>query len=75
MLPILTDVAELKCDHFYGRLPKWLKAMVAYLKASPQEKTYSDFLQAQHGKQRRKNPWNYPIAPKAKQVITPPNPR
>ena len=39
-------VAELKCDHFYGRLPKWLKDMVAYLKASPQEKTYSDYLQA-----------------------------
>ena len=39
-------VAKLKCDHFYGRLPKWLKAMVAYLKASPQEKTYSDYLQA-----------------------------
>ena len=27
---------ELKCDCFYGRLPKWLKAMVAYLKASLQ---------------------------------------
>ena len=39
-------VAELKHDLFYGRLPKWLKAMVAYLKASPQEKTYSDYLHA-----------------------------
>ena len=39
-------VAELKCDCFYSRLPKWLKAMVAYLKASPQEKTYSNYLQA-----------------------------
>ena len=38
--------AELKCDCFYGGLPKCLKAMVAYLKASPQEKTYSDYLQA-----------------------------
>ena len=28
-------VAELKSDHFYGRLPKRLKAMVAYLKADP----------------------------------------
>ena len=37
-------VAELKYDHFYGGLPKCLKAMVAYLKASPQEKTYSDYL-------------------------------
>ena len=38
-------VPELKCDHFCGRLPKWLKAMVAYLKASANEKTYSDYLQ------------------------------
>ena len=37
-------VAELKEDHFYGGLPKRLKAMVAYLKASPHEKTYSDYL-------------------------------
>ena len=39
-------MAELMHDHFYGRLPKQLKAVVAYLKASPQEKTYSDYLQA-----------------------------
>ena len=39
-------VAELKRDCFYGRLPKRLKAMVAYLKASPHEKTYSDCLRA-----------------------------
>ena len=40
-------MAELKCDHFYGGLPKHLKAMVAYLKASLQEKTYSNYLQAE----------------------------
>ena len=28
-------VAELKRDHFYGRLPKQLKAMVAYLRVEP----------------------------------------
>ena len=38
-------MAELKHDHFSDRLPKCLQAMVAYLKASPQEKTYSDYLQ------------------------------
>ena len=38
------QVAELKRDHFYGRLPKHLKAMVAYLKAGPQVRTYSDYL-------------------------------
>ena len=40
------QVAKLKQDQFYGGLPKWLKAMVAYLKATPSEKTYSDYLHA-----------------------------
>ena len=35
-------VAELKGDHFYGRLPKWLKVIVAYLKAEPQVRMYSE---------------------------------
>ena len=39
-------VAELKRDHFYGRLPKQLKVMVAYLKAGLQVRTYSDYLRA-----------------------------
>ena len=40
--PFPTDhVAKLKHDCFYGELPKWLKA-----KASPQEKTYSNYLWA-----------------------------
>ena len=39
-------VAELKMDHFYGRLPKWLKVMVAYLMMGPQVRTYSDYLRA-----------------------------
>ena len=39
-------VGELKMDHFYGRLPMQLKAMVAYLKAGPQVRTYSDYLRA-----------------------------
>ena len=39
-------VAELKQDCFYVRLPKRLKAMVAYLKGSLHEKTYSDYLRA-----------------------------
>ena len=39
-------VAELKRDHFYGGLPKRLKAMVAYLKGGPQVRTYSDYLRA-----------------------------
>ena len=39
-------VLELKRDHFYGGLPKRLKAMVAYLKAGLQVRTYSDYLKA-----------------------------
>ena len=41
-------VAELKRDQFCGRVPKCLKAMVAYLKAGPQYRTYSDYLMAAH---------------------------
>ena len=37
-------MAELKRDHFYSRLPKQLKAMVAYLKVGPQLRMYSDYL-------------------------------
>ena len=39
-------VAKLRCNCFYSGLPKCLKAMVVYLKANPQEKTYSSYLQA-----------------------------
>ena len=39
-------VARLKHDCFYSGLPKCLKAMVAYHKASPQEKMYSDYQKA-----------------------------
>ena len=39
------QVTELKQDHFYGGSPKWLKVMVAYLKATNNEKTYLDYLQ------------------------------
>ena len=37
-------VVELKRDHFYGGLPKHLKAMVAYLKAGLPVRTYSNYL-------------------------------
>ena len=39
-------IDELKKDNFYGRLPKQLKAMVAYLKVGPQVRTYLDYLRA-----------------------------
>ena len=37
---------ELKRDGFYGRLPKQLTVMIAYLKVGPQVRTYSDYLKA-----------------------------
>ena len=40
------QIAELRHDHFYGGLPKWLKAKMAYLKASTNKKMYSNYLQA-----------------------------
>ena len=43
---LLDCVVELKRDCFYGRLPKQLKTMVAYLKAGPLVRTYSDYLRA-----------------------------
>ena len=39
-------VVDLKRDCFYGRLPKQLKVMVAYLKVGPQVRMYSDYLRA-----------------------------
>ena len=39
-------VVELKRDCFYGRLPKWFKAMVAYLKEGPWVRMHSDYLRA-----------------------------
>ena len=39
-------VAEQKRDHFYGGLHKQLKVMVAYLKNTPDERTYSNYLHA-----------------------------
>ena len=47
-------VAELKRDCFYGGLPKWLKVMVAYLKAGPQVKMYSDYLRATREAEERR---------------------
>ena len=60
-------VAELKGDRFYGRLPKRLKAMVAYLKASLQEKTYSDYLwvarevEKEESMELSRNPWSQAV--------------
>ena len=47
-------VAELKRDCFYSGLPKQLKVMVAYFKAGPQVRTYSDYLRAAREAEKRR---------------------
>ena len=60
-------VAKLKQDCFYVGLPKQLKTMVAYLKASPPEKIYSDYLWAAREAEKEdsmeffQSPWNQAI--------------
>ena len=69
-------VAELKQDHFDGRLPKRLKGMVAYLKASQHEKAYSDYLRAvreaekEESMELSQNPWSQVIDNAAKPKTT-----
>ena len=67
-------VAELKRDHFYGRLPKQLKVMVAYLKAGLQVRTYSDYLRAtwEVGKE---DSMELPWGPKTQMTNAPPKPK
>ena len=67
-------VAELKTDHFYGRLPKQLKVMVAYLKAGPQVRTYSDYLRATH-ETEKKDSIELPQGPRGQTTNKPPKPR
>ena len=69
-------VAELKQDCFYGGLPKILKAVVAYLKASLHEKTYSNYLWAAREEEKEEsmelsqNPWSQAIDNTAKPKTT-----
>ena len=68
-------VAELKRDCFYSGLPpRQLKAMVAYLKAGPQVRTYSDYLRAAREAEKddsKKLSWNS----RTQTVDGPPKPR
>ena len=67
-------VAELKRDCFYGRVPKQLKAMVAYLKAGLQVRTYSDYLRATH-EAEKEDSIELPQVPRAQTTNNPPKPR
>ena len=67
-------VAELKRDHFYGRLPKQLKAMVAYLKVDLQVRTYSDYLRATQ-EAKKEDSIELPQGPRTQTTNNPPKPR
>ena len=67
-------VAELKRDHFYGGLPKQLKAMVAYLKVGLQVRTYLDYLRATC-EAEKEDSIELPRGPRAQTTDNPPKPR
>ena len=67
-------MAELKRDHFYDRLPKQLKVMVAYLKVGPQVRTYSDYLRAAC-EAEREDSVELPQGPRAQTTDNPSKPR
>ena len=67
-------MAELKRDCFYGRLPKQLKAMVAYLKVGTQVRTYSDYLRATH-EVEKEDSIELSHGPRAQTTNNPPKPR
>ena len=64
---------NLKHDQFCSGLPKWFKVMVAYLKTSSNEKTYSDYLQVakEAKKEEAMEPsCNLPMASTSKPRVT-----
>ena len=66
-------VAELKRDCFYGRLPKWLKVMVTYLKVGLQVRPYSDYLRATC-EAEKEDSIELPQGPRAQTTHKPPKP-
>ena len=68
------QVAELKRDCFYGSLLKRLKAMVAYLKAGPQVRTYSDYLRAAQ-EVKKEDSMELPWGPRTQVTDVSPKPR
>ena len=67
-------VAELKRDCFYGRLPKQLKVIVAYLKGGLRVRTYSDYLRATC-EAEKEDSIKWPQGPRAQTTDNPPKPR
>ena len=67
-------VAELKRDDFYGRLSRQLKAMVAYLMAGLQARTYSDYLKAAK-ETKKEDSIELPQGSRTQVTDNPPKPR
>ena len=67
-------VAKLKRDCFYSRLPKQLKAMVAYLKVGPQVRINSDYLRAAR-EAEKEDSIELPRGPRTQTADGPPKPR
>ena len=62
-------VAELKWDHFYGRLPKWLKQLWPTLRPAHMKRLIPITFRLQ-GNWKRKTPWSYPDTHGTMQLIT-----
>ena len=67
-------LAEFKRGHLYGRLPRQLKVMVAYLKAGPPVRTYSDYLRAAH-EAKKEDSIELPQGARTQTTDNPPKPR
>ena len=65
--------SRVKENCFYGGLPKHLKAMVAYLKAGPQVRTYSDYLRATWQVEKGDS-MEMPRGPRTQMTDNPPKP-
>ena len=70
----LDCVAELKRECFYGRLPKQLKVIVAYLKAGLQVRMYSDYLRTTW-EAENEDSIELPWGPRTQTADGPPKPR
>ena len=67
-------MVELKRACFYGRIPKQLKVMEAYLKAGPQVRMYSDYLWAAW-EAEKEDSIELPQDPRTQTPDGPPKPR
>ena len=72
--PTTFPLIKLKRDCFYGGLPKQLKVIVAYLKAGPQVRTYSDYLRVTQ-EAKKEDYIELPRGPRTQETDAPSKPR